>query len=73
MAKNDELAKKVLAAVKGDNEAIKKLSDALVSRDTAKIKDMFSQVAGVQLSDEEAASIISELGSNPEEAVAYWT
>ncbi len=73
MAKNDELAKKVLAAIKGDNEAIKKISNALVSRDEAQIKGAFKQVAGVDLSDDDVKGVISELGSNPEEAVAYFT
>lgn len=72
MALND-LAHRVLEKVQGDKEAIKKLSEALVSRDPVRIRNVFSTVAKVDLSEQEVLGILGELGSDPERAVAYVT
>ncbi len=72
MATND-LASRVLDAVRGDNEAIQKVSEALVSGDAAKIKRVFSEVAKVEITDEEAAQVVADLGPDPQKAVGYAT
>jgi hypothetical protein len=66
-----DLASRVLQAVSGNNEAIKKLSEALVSRDPARIKKDFSEIANVQLTDEEVSGMLDELPSDPTRVVAY--
>lgn len=73
MLTKDELAKKVLDAVKGDPAAVKEVSTALVSRDPAKIREVFSRVAKVHLGDNEIEMILQELGASSEQAVAYLT
>ena len=73
MLTKDELAQKVLKAVKGDNEAVKTVSSALVSRDKDRIAGAISKVAGIHLSDEELEMILRELGSNPEQAVVAFS
>jgi len=73
MLTKDELAQKVLNAVKGDAEAVKKVSSALVSRDKARIAGAIAQVAGIHLSEDELEMILRELGSNPEQAVVAFS
>lgn len=73
MARKDELASKLIDAVKGNPEAVKKVSDALVTGDPAQIKSVFSSVAGEDISDDDAQIIVGELGSNRHEAVANYT
>ena len=73
MLTKDELAKKVLDAVKGDPEAVKEVSAALVSRDPARIKRVIARVSGINLLDEEVKMILDELGSNPEQAVVAYS
>ena len=73
MLTKDELAKKVLDAVKGDPEAIKAVSTALVSRDPKQIHEVFQRVAKIDLSREEIEMILREMGSSSEAAVAYAT
>ena len=68
-----DLAGRVLAAVQGDDEAVKKLSEALVSGDPGVIKQVFSEVAKIDITDEEAAGVVSELGADPQKAVGYAT
>ena len=72
MATND-LASRVLDAVRGDNEAIKKISEALVSGDAAVITQVFSEVAKIEISDEEAQEVVADLGPDPQKAVGYAT
>lgn len=73
MLTKDELAQKVLKAVKGNAEAVKTVSSALVSQDKARIAGTISKVAGIHLNDEELDMILRELGSNPEQAVAAFS
>jgi hypothetical protein len=72
MSLND-LANRVLQAVKGDKAAIKKISEALASRDPEQIKQAFSQVAGLELSGEELELLDRELKSNPTHIAAHPT
>lgn len=58
----------VLAIVRGDSNAITALCNALLSRDAEEIKRVFSEVAGVELSDEEVAIAIEDY-SSPEAIV----
>ena len=69
----DDLTNRVLAAVQGDDDAIKKLSEALVSGDPAAVKRVFSEVAKVEITDEQAAEIVADLGPDPHKAVGYAT
>src|SRR5262249_11109198 len=73
MLTKDELARRVLDAVKGDPDAVKDVSGALVSRDPEQIRQSIARVAGIQLSDDELQMILSELGSNPEQAVVAYS
>lgn len=73
MLTKDELAQKVLKAVKGNAEAVKTISSALVSQDKGRISGAISQAAGIHLSDEELEMIVRELGTNPEQAVAAFS
>lgn len=73
MLTKDELAHKVLKAVKGNAEAVKTVSSALVSQDKDRIAGAISQVAGIHLSNEELEMIVRELGTNPEQAVAAFS
>jgi len=73
MLTKDELAKKVLDAVKGDPKAIKEVSGALVSRDPQQIREVFSRVAKIDLHEHEIELMLRELGSSSEQAVAYIT
>jgi len=68
-----DLASRVLAAVQGDDEAIKKISAALVSGDPAEIKRVFSEVAKIEVTDEEALEVVKDLGADPQKAVGYAT
>lgn len=68
-----ELASRVLAAVQGDDDAIKKLSAALVSGDPAEIKRVCAEVAKIEITDAEAAEVVRELGADPQKAVGYAT
>lgn len=65
LTKVDAKAKmmQVLAIVRGDSEAITKLCNALLSRDAEEIKQVFAQVAGVELSDEEIEVAIGDYSS----------
>jgi hypothetical protein len=69
----DDLANRVLSAVKGDKEAIKQISEALVGRDPEEIKRVFSEVAKVELSPEELQMLVNELETNPSRIAAYPT
>jgi acylphosphatase len=68
-----DLAGRVLAAVQGDDDAIKKLSEALVSGDPAEIKRVCAEVAKIEISDAEAQEIVRDLGADPQKAVGYAT
>jgi hypothetical protein len=69
----DDLANKVLNSIKGDRAAIKKISEALASRDPEQIKQAFSETAKMELTREELDLLISELESNPTRIAAYPT
>ena len=73
MLTKDELAKRVLDAVKGDPDVVKEVSGALVSRDPQRIREVFSRVAKIDLTQAEIDMILKELGSSSEQAVAYLT
>lgn len=64
-----ELVTRVLNAVRGDNEKIRRISEALLSHDEARIKQVFSQVASVQLSDDQVRQIARDY-STPERIAA---
>jgi hypothetical protein len=72
MLTKDELAQRVLDAVKGDREAVNDVSGALVSRDPERIKQSIARVAGIDLSEQELQMILGELGSNPKQTVAAY-
>jgi predicted metal-binding transcription factor (methanogenesis marker protein 9) len=63
----------VLAAVQGDDEAIKKVSEALVSGDAAEIRRTFSEVAKAEITEEQAQDVVNDLGPDPAKAVGYAT
>jgi hypothetical protein len=69
----NDLASRVLNAIKGDREAIKKVSEALVSRDPALLQRVLSEVASVDITLEEAQEVVRGVGSDAEKVVAYWT
>jgi len=73
MLTKDELAKKVLHAVKGDAEAVKAVSSALISGNRDQIRSTLARVAGVHLLDEELDMILRELGANPAQAVVAYS
>ena len=68
-----DLASRVLEAVQGDDEAVKQLSEALVSGNATEIKRVFLAVAKIDITDAEAADVVSELGADPKKAVGYAT
>jgi hypothetical protein len=67
---HDELARRVLDAVRGDNARIQQVSAALLSQDEERIKRTFAEVAGVQLTDEQVRSVMAE-ASTPEQVAAF--
>lgn len=73
MAKKEELVHRVLAGVQGDEAAIKKLSDAIVTRDPEEIRRVLSNVAKVDITAEESRQLVDELGPEPMQAVGYAT
>jgi len=72
----DDFANLILKAVGNDKSAIKKVSEALVSGDVAKIREVLSELS-VEISEEDAMSLVKQLGPDPkqavDQAVAYWT
>jgi hypothetical protein len=72
MSLND-LADRVLKAIKGDKEAIKKISEALAGRDPARIKQVIEEVAKIDMTPEEVAMLMGELKSNPTQIAGYST
>ena len=69
----DELANRVIAAIQGNPEAVKKVSDALATRDPVAIRTAIAEGAGIQLSDEEVQRIIDMVNANPSLPAAYTT
>ncbi|MBK8253795.1 MAG: hypothetical protein IPK82_14160 [Polyangiaceae bacterium] len=69
----DDLAARVIAAVKNKPEAVKAISDALASGDAKKIRDALSTHAGISLSDDEAQEVASQMLANPQQPAAYYT
>jgi hypothetical protein len=69
----NDLASRVLNAIKGDKEAIKRVSEALVSRNPAELRRVLSQVANVDITHAEAEEVVRGVGSDAEKVVAYWT
>ena len=72
MALND-FATRILNATRGDKEAIKKISEALVSGDAARIKQVLADVAKVEVTEGEVQEMLATLRSEPEQAAAYNT
>ena len=74
--KQDDFASRILKAVGQDKQAIKKVSEALVSGDAPRIRQVLAEY-GAEISEEEALSLIGSLGADREkavdQAVAYWT
>jgi hypothetical protein len=68
MAAND-VAQRVLERVRGNPQAIQQVSDALLSRDEAVIRQTLSDVAGVQLTDEQVSTVMQDY-STPEQVAA---
>jgi hypothetical protein len=66
---NQELARQVLDAVRGNTAAIQQLSSALLSKDEARIKQAFAQVAHVELTPEQLRTVLQEY-STPEQVAA---
>jgi predicted metal-binding transcription factor (methanogenesis marker protein 9) len=71
MALKNDVAKRIMEAVQGDQKAIKAVSEALVSGDPAKIRSVVSTVAKVDLTDEEFNAVTEELRSDPQQNAAY--
>lgn len=69
----DPTIQKVLDAVQGKPEAIKKLSAALITRDVAKIREAVSTSAGVTLSEGEITSVLSSMPQDNAQALAFCT
>ena len=57
-----ELIEQVLTKVRGNDEAIQKISTALMSHDETKVKQVFHDVAGVDLTDSDLQTILYEYG-----------
>jgi hypothetical protein len=72
MALND-FANRILNAVQGDKEAIKKISEALVSGDVARIRQVLADVAKIEVTEAEVQEMLATLRSEPEQAAAYNT
>jgi len=73
MSAADDLATRVITAIQGNPEAVKKVSDALAARDPVAIRDAVAEGAGIQLSDEEVQRIIDMVNANPSQPAAYFT
>jgi hypothetical protein len=65
----NEVAKRVLEAVRGNNAAIQQISSALLSKDAAHIKATFAQVARVELTNEQTQILLQDY-STPEKVAA---
>lgn len=72
MSLND-LANRILNAIKGDKTATKRISEALASKDPQEIKKTVSEVAGIEVTAEELDMLVSELESNPTKIAAWPT
>lgn len=73
MSKIDDIAEKVLQSVGTDHEKARKITDALVSKDPDKIRDVFANVANIQLTKEDVDSLVLEMKSNPKRVAAIGT
>jgi hypothetical protein len=69
----DDLAKRVIEAIQDKPEAVKSISEALAARDPVKIRDAIQQGAGIELTDEEAQTIVNIVNANPTQPAAYFT
>jgi hypothetical protein len=66
---NQELAQQVLNVIRGNTAAIQQLSSALLSKDEARIKQAFAQVAHVELTPEQLRTVLQDY-STPEKVAA---
>ncbi len=69
----DPTIQKVLDAVQGKPEAIKKLSAALITRDVAKIREAVSTSAGLSLSEGEVGAVLASMPQDNAQALAFCT
>ncbi len=69
----DDLANKVITAIQGKPEAVKAISDALAGGDADAIREAIQTHAGIQLTDDELASIVDKVRANPAAPAAYFT
>lgn len=69
----DELANRVIAAIQGNPEAVKAVSDALAARDPVAIREAIHKGAGIELSDDEVRRVIDMVNANPSQPAAYFT
>jgi hypothetical protein len=72
MALND-FANRILNATQGDKEAIKKISEALVSGDAPRIRQVLADVAKIEVTEAEVQEMLTTLRQEPEQAAAYNT
>jgi len=63
METNNEMARRVLDAVRGNDAALQQVSKALLSQDEEQIRTAFAQVAGVQLTDEQVQTLVENYSS----------
>lgn len=70
MSLND-IANRILDAIKGDKAATKRLSEALASKDREEIRKTVSEVANIELTAEELDTLVYELESNPSKIAAF--
>lgn len=69
----DPIVQRVLEAVQGKPDAIRRLSDALVSRDPARLREAVSSTAEVPLTDADAQALLASMPADDQQALAYFT
>ena len=65
-----ELSEKLIPIIRSDDELARQFSEALLSHDNAKIRTVFQDKAGVDLSDGDIEAILKEIGTQ-EQIAAY--
>lgn len=70
MSLND-IANRILDAIKGDKAATKRISEALASKDPEEIRRTVLEVGGIELTAEELDTLVREVESNPSRIAAF--
>ena len=72
MSLND-VANRILDAIKGDKMATMRISEALASKDPEVLRKTISEVTGIELTAEELDTLVREIESNPSKIAAFPT